>query len=54
MMDCKSMTTPMTTNMNILEASYSDLVDTMMYRKLIVSFMYLVIPNQIFFLLSTP
>jgi hypothetical protein len=41
MMDYKSMTTPMTTNMNMLGASYSDLVDPTMYRQLIGSLMYL-------------
>jgi hypothetical protein len=42
MMDCKSMTTPMMKNMNLLSDSYSYLVDTMMYIKLIRSLMYLV------------
>jgi hypothetical protein len=42
MMDCNSMATPMVTNMKILSDSSSDLVDTMMYRKLIGSLMYLV------------
>jgi hypothetical protein len=42
MMDCKSMTTPMTTNLNTLGASDSDLVDPTMYRQLIGSLMYLV------------
>jgi hypothetical protein len=32
MMDCKSMTTPMVTNMNLLSDSSSYLVDPMMYR----------------------
>jgi hypothetical protein len=42
MMDCKSMTTPMITNMKKLGASYSYLVDPTMYRQLIGSLMYLV------------
>jgi hypothetical protein len=42
MMDCKSMTTPMTTNLNALGTSNSDLVDPTMYRRLIGSLMYLV------------
>jgi hypothetical protein len=32
MMDCKSMTTPMTTNLNTLGDLDSDLVDPMMYK----------------------
>jgi hypothetical protein len=42
MMDYKSMTTPMTTNLKMLGASNSDLVDPTMYRQLIGSLMYLV------------
>jgi hypothetical protein len=42
MMDCKSMTTPMITNLKKLGASDSDLVDPTMYRQLIGSLMYLV------------
>jgi hypothetical protein len=42
MMDYKSMTTHMTTNLNMLGASNSYLVDPTMYRKLIGSLMYLV------------
>jgi hypothetical protein len=42
MMDCKSMSTPMTTNLRIMGASDSDLVDPTMYRQLIGSLMYLV------------
>jgi hypothetical protein len=37
MMDCKSMTTRMTTNLNTLGASNSDFVDPTMYRQLIGS-----------------
>jgi len=42
MMDYKSMTTPMTTNLNMLGALDSELVDPMMYKNLIGSLMYLV------------
>jgi hypothetical protein len=42
MMDCKSMATPMTTNLKLLSDSSSDLVDPTMYRQLIGSLMYLV------------
>jgi hypothetical protein len=49
-MDCKSMTTPMTTYLNMLGTSNSDLVDPTMYRHLIGPLMYLVntIPNICF------
>jgi len=44
MMDCKSMTTPMVSNLKKLNeaASYSNLVDPMMYKQLVGSLMYLV------------
>jgi hypothetical protein len=42
MMDCKSMTTPMTINLKLLSDEFSDLVDPMMYRQLIGSLMYVV------------
>ena len=44
MTDCKSMTTPMVTNLKKLSesSSNSDLIDLAMYRKLIGSLMYLV------------
>jgi hypothetical protein len=42
MMDCKSMTTPMITNLKKSGASDLDLVDPTMYRQLIGSLMYLV------------
>jgi hypothetical protein len=50
MMDCKSMTTPMITNLKKLGASDSNLVDPMMYRQSIGSLMYLVntMPNICF------
>jgi hypothetical protein len=41
-MDCKSVTTPMVTNMKLLSDSSSYLVDPKMYRELIRSLMYLV------------
>jgi hypothetical protein len=42
MMNCKSMTTPMTINLKLLSDKYSYLVDPTMYRQLIGSLMYLV------------
>jgi hypothetical protein len=54
MMDCKSMTTPMTTNLNMLGASDSYLVDPTMYKQLIGSLMYLVNTRPYIFFLSTP
>jgi hypothetical protein len=42
MMDCKSMATPMVTNLKLLSDSSSDLVDPTMYKELIRSLMYLV------------
>jgi hypothetical protein len=42
MMDCKSMTTPMTINLKLLSEKSSNLLDPMMYRQLIGSLMYLV------------
>ena len=42
MMDSKSMSTPMTTNLKKLCSDDSDLVDPTMYRQLIGSLMYLV------------
>jgi hypothetical protein len=56
MMDCKSMTTPMMTNLKKLSdfASDSDLVDPTTYRQLIGSLMYLVNARpDIFFAMST-
>jgi hypothetical protein len=42
MMDCKSMATPMVTNLKLLSDSSSYLVDPTMYRQLMRSLMYLV------------
>jgi hypothetical protein len=42
MMDCKSMDTPMTTDIRKVRDSYSDPVDPSLYRQLIGSLMYLV------------
>jgi hypothetical protein len=44
MMDCKSMSTPMITNLRKLHDSdtSSDLVDPIMYRQLIGSLMYMI------------
>jgi hypothetical protein len=42
MLDCKPMSTPMITNLKKLNAYESDLVDPILYKKLIGSLMYLV------------
>jgi hypothetical protein len=42
MEDCKPMSTPMVTNMKKVLTSYSELVDSRIYRKLIESLIYLV------------
>ena len=41
MMDCKAMTTPMASNLKLLSAASSELIDAMMYRQMIGSLMYL-------------
>jgi hypothetical protein len=41
MMDCKSMTTPMTTNPNLLCDTSLEIVDATLYRQMIGSLMYL-------------
>jgi hypothetical protein len=41
MMDCKSMSTPMVTNLKLLSDTYSKTVDATMYRQMIGSLMYL-------------
>jgi hypothetical protein len=52
MMDCKSITTPMVTNLKTLGASDSD--DPTMYMQLIGSLMYLVnTRSNIFFAVNT-
>ena len=41
MMECKAMTTPMASNMNLLSDASSKSVDATMYHQMICSFMYL-------------
>ena len=41
MMDCKAMTTPMESNMKLLSVYSSESIDSMMYRQMIGSLMYL-------------
>lgn len=41
MMDCKPMTTPMTTNVKLLSDTSSDIVDATLFRQMIGSLMYL-------------
>ena len=41
MLECKSMATPMDTNLNLLGYASSELVDVTLYRQIIGSFMYL-------------
>ena len=41
MVDCKAMTTPMASNLNILSVSSSEMVDATMYHQMIGSLMYL-------------
>jgi hypothetical protein len=54
MMDCKSMATPMTTNIRKVRDSNSDPVDPSLYRQLIGSLMYLVNTRpDIFFVVNT-
>ena len=54
MMDCKSMSTPMTPTLKKLCNDDSHLVDPMMYRQLIGSLMYLVNTRpDICFVMST-
>jgi hypothetical protein len=54
MMDCKSMTTPMTTNLKKLVASNSNLVDPTTYKQMIGSLMYMVnTKSDIYFVVNT-
>ena len=54
MIDCKSMTTPMVENLNLLSDASSELVDSMMYRHIIGSLMYLTNTRpDIFFVVNT-
>ena len=41
MMDCKSMSTPMTTNLKLFGDTTSGMIDATIYRKMIGSLMYL-------------
>ena len=41
MLDCKAMTTPMTTSLKLLNDDTSEAVDVTLYRKIIGSLMYL-------------
>jgi hypothetical protein len=41
MLDCKPMATPMTSNMNLLDDTTSEVVDATLYRQMIGSLMYL-------------
>ena len=41
MMDCKAMTTPMTTNLKLLHDDSLEIVDVNLYRQIIGSLMYL-------------
>ena len=41
MMDCKAMTTPMASNLNLLSVASVESVDATMYRQMIGSLMYL-------------
>ena len=42
MMDCKAMTSPMTTNLKLLNDDSSETVDATLYRQIIGSLMYLI------------
>ena len=54
MMDYKSMTTPMASNLKLLSDASSDSVDAMMYRQMIGSLMYLTNTRpDIFFAVNT-
>ena len=54
MMDCKVMTTPMASNLNLLSDASSKSVDTTMYRQMIGFLMYLTNTRPyIFFVVNT-
>ena len=54
MMDCKSMTTPMTTNLKLFGDTTSETVDDTLYRKMIGSLMYFTnMRPDIFFAVNT-
>jgi hypothetical protein len=54
MLDSKSMVTPMVSNLNLLQDTTSDIVDSTFYRKIVGSLMYLTNtrPN-IYFVVNT-
>ena len=53
-MDCKTMTTPMASNLNLLSVASSESVDVTMYRQMICSLMYLTNTKlDIFFVVNT-
>ena len=41
MLDCKAMVTPMVSNLKLLQDTTSEIVDSTLYRKILVSLMYL-------------
>ena len=54
MMDCKTMNTPMASNLKLLRVASSELVDAMMYCQMICSLMYLMDTRlDIFFVVNT-
>ena len=54
MMECKAMTTPMASNLKLLNDSSSNSVDATMYCQMIESLMYLMnIKEYIFFAINT-
>ena len=53
-MDCKAMTTPMTTNLKLLNDDSSNIVDVILYKQIIGSLMYLTnMRPDIWFVVST-
>ena len=54
MMDCKAMTTPIASNLNLLSNSSLEAVDAMMYHQMIGSLMYLTNTRpDIYFVVNT-